>query len=235
MTIQNNTVANVDLHGTLDEIVSTRYSCRAFVPDEVPQETIQQILTTAQKTASWNNVQSWGVHLTSGKGTERFRKALSERAGSGAEHVRDIPGPREYAGVYLQRRRACGFGLYNAVGVERGDKAGYIRQTSRNFVFFDAPHVAVITSEEALGVYSAVDVGAYVANFMNAATSLGVATIAQGALAEHSTFIRDYFDIPDTRQLVCGISFGYPDLTHPANSFRTDREDIENVVTWVNE
>ncbi|GAB3168336.1 MULTISPECIES: nitroreductase [Streptomyces] len=235
MPNQSPVIADTLDHQALDRIMSERYSCRAFLPQPVPEETIRKILTTAQKTASWNNMQSWGVHLTSGEGTERFRKALSEHAATGAEHRRDIPGPREYAGVYLERRRACGFGLYNAVGVERGDKVGYARQTGRNFVFFDAPHLAVITCEEALGPYSAVDCGGYVANFMTAAASLGVASIAQGALGEYADFIHDHLGIPDTRQVVCGISFGYPDRDHPANSFRTDRADLSEVVTWVNE
>ena len=48
---------------------------------------------------------------------------------------------------------------------------------------FGAPHVAIVTSDEALGVYGAVDCGAYVSNFMLAAHSLGVGSIAQAALA----------------------------------------------------
>jgi nitroreductase len=235
MSTQTSVLLDTADHQVLDRLLSQRYSCRAFLPDAVPRESIEQILRTAQRTASWNNVQSWGVHLVTGAGTDRFRRALSAHAASGAEHRRDIPGPREYAGIYLERRRACGFGLYAAVGVERGDKAGYIRQTSRNFVFFDAPHVAVVTCEEALGPYSAVDTGGYVANFMTAAQSLGVATIAQGALGEFADFIHAYLGIPDTRQIVCGISFGYPDPDHPANSFRTDRAELDEVVTWVDE
>lgn len=227
------TITDTATYTTLDAVMSDRYSCRAYLPESVPEDTIRQLLTTAQKTASWNNVQSWGVHLTTGEGTERFRKALSEYVATEPEHYRDIPGPREYAGAYLDRRRACGFGLYNAVGVERGDKAAYARQTARNFVLFDAPHVAVITCEEALGVYSAIDSGAYVANFMTIAQSLGIASIAQGAFGEYSDFIREYLGIPDTRQVVCGISFGYPDPEHPANSFRTDRADLAEVVTWI--
>ena len=78
----------------------------------------------------------------------------------------DITFPREYRGVYLERRRACGFQLYEAVGVTRGDREGYAKQGFENYKLFGAPHVAIITSDEALGTYGVLDCGAYVSNFL---------------------------------------------------------------------
>jgi nitroreductase len=37
----------------------------------------------------------------------------------------------------------------------------------------------------------------------------------------------------DDRTIVCGISFGYPDLDHPTNSYRTTRAPLDQVVDWV--
>jgi nitroreductase len=145
----------------------------------------------------------------------------------------DIAFPREYRGVHLLRRRECGFQLYESVGIARGDRAASARQTLENFRFFGAPHVAIVTTEVELGVYGAIDCGAYVANFVLAAQSLGVATIAQAALAAHSPFIRDFFSLSADRQIVCGISFGYEDTDHPANSFRTSRAPLPEMVTWI--
>ena len=86
--------------------------------------------------------------------------------------------------------------------------------------------------DEALGVYGAVDCGAYVANFLLAAASLGVATIPQAALAARPQRIRDFFGLPSDRLVVCGISLGYADSGHPANGFRTSRADIATAVQW---
>jgi nitroreductase len=91
----------------------------------------------------------------------------------------------------------------------------------------------IVTSERDLGVYGAVDCGLYVGNLLLAAQSLGIATIAQAALARCSPFLHSYFDIPDTRTVVCGVSFGYADGEHPANGFRTRRADLSEAVTWV--
>ena len=95
------------------------------------------------------------------------------------------------------------------------------------------PHVALITTEEDLGVYGAVDCGLYVSNFMLAAQNLGVASIAQAALASYPDFIRDYFGMPPQRKFVCGISFGYADPAHPINIYRTARASEADSTTWI--
>ena len=100
---------------------------------------------------------------------ERFRKAIYATVSSGAPEDGDFPFPREYRGVYLERRRESGFQLYNTLGIARGDKAAYARQALENYNFFGAPHVAIIHTDEALGIYGAIDCGAYVGNFMLAA------------------------------------------------------------------
>jgi len=103
----------------------------------------------------------------------------------------------------------------------------------RALVALVRPHVALITTDEALGIYGAVDCGAYVANFMLAATALGVATIAQAALASRPQRVRDFFSLTPDRRVVCGISLGFEDPAHPANGFRTRRAELPAVVDWL--
>jgi nitroreductase len=220
----------------LAKLLSTRFSCRGFQPTPVPHSVIQRILGVAQLTASWCNSQAWRVVVTEGQGTERFRKALyahaSAQGASAAQY--DFSGPH-YTGVYLERRREVGWQLYESVGVARGDRVGAGRQALENFRLFGAPHVAIISTDRDLGTYGAIDCGAYVASFVLIAQSLGVASIPQAALAHHAPFVRDYFNLPDDRRVVCGISFGYQDPDHAANQFRTRRADLAETVTWVTE
>jgi nitroreductase len=216
---------------TLERLLRERYSCRGFRPEAVPRPVIERILTLAQRTASWCNAQPWQIIITSGSETDRFRERLSEYAASHPAQP-DIAFPREYRGACLQRRRECGFALYDSVGIAKGDRVASGRQTMENFCLFGAPHVAIVTTDEALGTYGVLDCGAYVSNFALAARSLGVATIAQAALAGCSPFIHDFFALGEDRRVVCGISFGYEDAAHPANGFRTSRADITEAVTW---
>jgi len=224
-----------DRIGVLEELLNERYSVRAFLSQPVPRETIEHVLRMAQRTASWCNSQPWQVIIASGEAKEAFRKLIYGEAASGAPHDSDFPFPREYLGVYLDRRRESGFQLYNTLGIPRGDKAGYARQALENYNFFGAPHVAIIHTDEPLGVYGAIDCGAYVSNFLLAAQALGLGTIPQAALARHSGLIRKHFGLGEDRRVVCGISFGYADRDHRANSYRTTRAKIPDSVTFVGE
>lgn len=219
---------------TLDQLLNTRHSCRAFLPRPVPREVQARFFSTAQRTASWCNSQAWQVSVASGAAVERFRAAMVKAAQSG-QRDSDFPFPEAYTGRYLERRRECGFQLYNAVGVARGDKEGGARQALENFHLFGAPHVALLTSDPGLGVYGAVDVGGYVQVLLLAMQAEGVAAIPQAALASQSTLAKELLGIPAERRVVCAISFGYEDTAHPANSYRTSRAKLEDAVTWVDD
>ena len=222
-----------DRIGVLEELLNERYSVRAFLPQEVPRETIEHILSVSQRTASWCNSQPWQVLIASGEAKETFRKAIYAEAASGARDDHDFTPPREYLGVYLERRRESGFQLYNTLGIARGDKMAYAKQALENYNFFGAPHVAIIHTDEALGVYGAIDCGGYVSNFMLAAQAVGLGAIAQAALAHQSGLIRRHFGLGDDRRVVCGISFGYPDRDHRINSYRTSRASVTEAATFV--
>ena len=221
--------------GVLEELLAERYSCRAFLDRPVPRPIIDRVLAAAQRTASWCNSQPWQVVIASGAAKERFREAIYAEASSGAAEDGDFSFPREYRGVYLERRRESGFQLYNTLGIARGDKSAYAKQALENYNFFGAPHVAIIHTDEALGIYGAIDCGAYVGNFLLAAQALGLGTIAQAALARQSGLIRRHFKLGDDRRVVCGISFGFPDSDHRINSYRTTRAGISDAATFVDE
>lgn len=216
----------------LEGLLRERRSCRAFLERPVDRGTIEQLLTLAQRTASWCNTQPWQVVLTSGAATTRLAEALFAHAGEGPEEAPDIAFPPGYEGVYLQRRRVCGFQLYGALGIERGDRARAAAQARENFRFFGAPHFALITTDRGLGPYGSIDCGGYVSNFLLAAEALGLGAIPQAAVAGYSGWLREYFKLPEERLVVCGISFGYADPAHPANGFRTERETLDGVVQW---
>jgi nitroreductase len=220
---------SVDPLDRVEALLAARWSCRAFEPEPLPDALVERLLAAAQRTASWCNAQPWRVHLVGGAALEAVREAFPRWA---AEHADapDFPWPAAYTGAYRERRRACGFALHDAVGVARGDRAAGARQSARNLTFFGAPHVALVTSDRDLGVYGAVDCGAWVSTFLLAARAAGVATVAQAALAAHPAFWRETLGLGDDRLVVCGVSFGRADAAHPANGFRTERAPLAEVV-----
>jgi nitroreductase len=216
---------------TLEALLRARHSCRAFLPDTVPEATVARIVATAQRVPSWCNAQPWQVIATRTEETDRLRAALLAEVAQAAA-APNIPFPAHYTGVYKDRRSVCGWALSQAVGVEKGDRAASSAQMMQNFRFFGAPHVAIITTEADLGPYGVLDCGAFVTAFTLAAQALGVASIPQAAVAAYAPFLHDWFGIPDTRHVVCAISFGFEDIHHPANTFRTGRADLDQVLDW---
>lgn len=215
----------------LNDILEQRYSCRAFQSEPVEQSVLAEVFALAQRTPSWCNTQPWQVHLLSGDARESLSKALMESvlAGSGGS---DYPLP-EYTGVADDRRKVAGFGLYQALDIARDDKLARGAQMLKNFEFFGAPHVAVITSDAPLGFYGGVDCGGFVANLVNAAHAHGLGTCAQGAIAMQAPVIREFLDLPEDRLVVCAVAIGRPDLSDRVNAFRTERAEAADVVTYL--
>ncbi|MCB8913999.1 nitroreductase [Rhodococcus rhodochrous] len=213
----------------LGQLLHERHSCRAFLPTAVPDSTIEQLLLLAQRAPSWCNTQPWKVVVTRGHGTELVRRELTA---AGNEEP-DLPFPEAYHAPYGERRREAARRLYEAVGVEWGDRGASAREAARNFELFGAPHLAVVTTDATLGPYGALDCGTYVQTFLLAAQALGVGAIPQAAIALRSRTIHRSLNIPDDRIILCGISFGWPDPDHPGAAVRTDRAPLTDVVTYV--
>jgi nitroreductase len=219
----------------VERVLTNRRSCRGYLPDEVPRDVIEQVLAAAQHTASWCNTQPWQLHIVSGEARDALSKAAVEHVVStlGQPAPSDFPFPAAYSGVYGQRRKEVGWQLYEAVGVVRGDRDGSAMQMLRNFEFFGAPHVAIVTTDADLGVYGAIDCGLYVNSFMLAAEALGLGTCAQAAIGQVAPAVREFLDLPDDRRIVCGIAFGHPDPDHASARFTSRRAPITDAVTFV--
>jgi nitroreductase len=220
----------------LSRLLAERFSCRGYRPDPVPRAVIERMLEVAQMSAS-----SWQVIVTEGEGTERFRKLLFEQAaldmaerGAPASEP-DFAFPSAYRGIYKERQREVGWQLYESVGVTFGDRVASGKQALENFRLFGAPHALIVTTERDLGVYGAIDCGLYVGSILLAAQSLGLGMIPQAALAVYAPLMHEHFSIPEERKIVVGASFGYADGTHPANSFRSRRAPLADVVRWVDQ
>lgn len=215
----------------LETLLARRHSCRGFRADPVPRDVITRIIRAAGRVPSWCNAQPWQVIVTEPAATEGFRQKLMAEAASGTP-APDMDWPKQYTGAYQDRRRTCGWQLYEAVGVTKGDRAASAAQSAENFRLFGAPHVAIVTSERDLGPYGAMDCGGFVSAFTLAAEALGVGSIPQAAVAAYAPLLRSHFEIPENRLILCAISFGYEDSDHPANAFRTERAALDEVVEW---
>lgn len=214
-----------------DQVVASRRSLRAFLPQAVDKQTLEHVFSVALRAPSNCNTQPWLVHVASGETLEKLRTEMSSRFMAG-EITMDFPYDGVYEGVYKQRQHVSAQALYNAVNVTREDKAGRHQQFMRNFIFFDAPHVAFLFLPEPFSVREAADLGMYAQTLMLAMTAHGLGSCPQTALSFQVDFVRETLGIDAGNKLLFGISFGYPDPDAPANTCTTDRAALADVVTF---
>lgn len=214
-------------------VAKARYSCRAFESTPVKAPDITRILEIARTAPSDCNTQPAYLFIVSGAALEKLRTEMYDAASSGLEPSSDVPPIGTYTGVYLKRRRECGWALYDAVGVRKGDRAGSHKQALENFRFFGAPHLAIVTVHRDLAERGLFDAGIFVGHFLLAAQAIGVSTVPQGAIAHYTDIIRRHVPIDADSRIVCGLSFGYERKDHPANSFRLTRAELSECATFV--
>ena len=220
-----------DLADRFGTLLRARFSCRGYRPDPVPRALIDAALADAQHVPSWCNSQPWQVIACSAEETTRLAGALFDHA-MHAPHQSDIPFPARYEAEYKARRAECGWQLYEAVGVEKGDRAASARQMAENFRFFGAPQLLLVTTPKALGPYGVLDCGAFITAVLLGLQARGLGSIAMASVAGYAPFLRDWFCIAEDRDVVCGIAVGWPDMDHPANGFRTTRAGAGEVIDW---
>ena len=210
---------------TFTYLVRRRRSTRKFLTDKpVPQELLQESLELAMRAPSNSNVQPWRVYLATGARRDKLAAALSTAART------DPPANLGLPDSFAPLRRELGALVYGSMGVARDDVDARWTAQLRNFEFFGAPHVAVVHTDRALGVYGAVDCGGYVTALLLAARACGVDSVAMASIAMYSDLVRRHLDLGEDRQVVCAVGLGLADEGHPANAFRTSRAAPDEVV-----
>ncbi len=215
-----------------EDLMRTRRSVRGFKPDPIPQPLLDTIFATAQLAPSNCNVQPWVVHVVSGAAADSMRTELTAHVMTGAASTPDFPLTDKYPGAYRTRQIGAAVALFNATGVARDDHAARMKSMLRNFELFDAPHALFLFMPDWAGWREAADCGMYAQSLMLAMAAHGVGSCAQGALSHYAGFVREKLGVAPELKLLFGMSFGYEDEAHPANTARTDRSTVADAITF---
>ena len=117
----------------------------------------------------------------------------------------------------------------------RENKSGRYDAWLRNYMFFGAPHMVVVSRSKILGEYATLDVGVWLGTFLVAAQSLGLQSCAMASIAAYPKPLRTLLGIPDEEIILFGIALGHADPSVSANATRTTREDISTNLQFVTE
>ena len=226
---------------SVDAAIQSRFSARAFLPQPVPRETIEQILEVARRAASGTNTQPWKVYVLQG----RSRDELVGKVCAAHDAIYADPSlaaqfreeydyyPEKWVSPYIDRRRENGWSLYGLLGITKGDKDRMHAQHQRNYRFFDAPVGLMFTLDKVMGRGSLVDYGMFLQSIMVAARARGLHTCPQAAWNGFAKIILPHIGAGDDELLVCGMALGWADTDAPVNGFHTPREPVEQFTRWL--
>lgn len=218
------------------DAITSRQSMRAFLPDPVPDAVVREILEVAARAPSGTNTQPWNVYVVRGAEREALsREIMAEFDGGNLPQFEYSYYPSEWRNPYLARRRQNGWGLYGALGIEKGDREKMRVQHGRNYLFFDAPVGLIFSIDRDLEIGSWLDYGMFLQSIMVAARGNGLDTCAQQAFAQYHEIIQKRLAIPAEQMIICGMALGYADMSAPENHYRTQREPFDVYARFVEE
>jgi nitroreductase len=212
------------------DAIRERKSIRAFRPDPIPREKIEEVLHLALCAPSAINLQPWEITVVAGEERERLSRRLVK--------------------AYKEKRIACAPGNVKPLSPEvtaRGaqsvegmkphlDAMGiafdtFVNEGSCNF--YGAPAAVIISIDNAFSKYNYVDIGIILGYLMLAAHGAGLSTCPIGLIVQYSDEIKDELNIPDSKDVIIGVAIGHADWTTPINQFKSLREPADAFVRGI--
>jgi nitroreductase len=226
-----------NLKAAVDAVMRERKSVRAFLPNEVSRELIEDLLEISARAPSGNNAQPWKVYVVTGAkkdalGQEILKTFLDPEESKKHEIEYDYY-PKKWIDPFAARRKKVGLDLYALLGLGKGDQEGMMKQVGRNFTFFDAPVALFFTINRMMNQGSWLDYGMFLQNVMLAAKARGLDTCPQAAFIQFHKIISNHLNIPDDEQFVCAISLGYEDTSKIENTLISERAPVSEFTKFI--
>ncbi|MEO5329494.1 MAG: nitroreductase [Magnetococcus sp. THC-1_WYH] len=215
------------------QAIEGRRSMRGFLRQPVSKEVVESILQTARWSPSGVNLQPWRVEVVMGDTLSKLCTRLTVLAEAGVSKNPDYSfHPHLWKEPFLGRRRACGFGLIDAMGIEREDAAGRRQAWLANYSFFGAPAALLLFMDRSLGQGAWIDMGMFWQTVMLTAVAHGLGTCPQASVADYPDTVRELLDVDGQYMLLGSLALGYPDPQAQSNTLRTSRLNVEEFATF---
>jgi nitroreductase len=216
------------------DLIRSRISTRAFLPDPVGEDEIRAILDIAKFAPSGGNLQPARIHVVTGAARDRLvdtvKKALAENPFADEAELRVYP--ETLWEPYRTRRFTVGEQMYALIGIPREDKMARLLWLQKNFEFFGAPAGLFFTLDRRFDKGQWAHLGMLMQSIALVAEERGLATCMQEAWTTRARTVSAFLGVPDTEQLYCGMALGRPDTSAPVNRLRSERAPIEEFVTF---
>lgn len=216
------------------DLIKSRISTRAFLPDPVSEADIRAILDIAKFAPSGGNLQPWKVHVVTGAAKERLVEAVMRAIAENpfADEAELKVYPDNLWEPHRKRRFAVGEQMYALLGIPREDKMARLMNLRKNFEFFGAPVGLFFTLDRRFDKGQWAHLGMFMQSVALVAEERGFATCMQEAWTTRARTVSALLGIPDTEQLYCGMALGRPDRSAAVNQLRSERAQIEEFVAF---
>jgi nitroreductase len=214
----------------LFKAIRERRSIRAFKPDSVPKEKIEEILRISILAPSAINLQPWEFVVVTGEEKERLSRTLikaykEKQIACSPGNVKPLP--KTYA-----KRGAETLALMKPFFKEMGaDIDQYVNEGSCRF--YGAPAAILFCLDDSFPDARMVDIGLTLGYFILTAHDFGLGTCPIGLVTAYEDEIRDLLNIPENKNVVIAVALGYPDPESPLNRFKAPRDDLGSFVRWI--
>jgi nitroreductase len=214
--------------------LAARRSIRAFRDEPVDPALLKEIFQKAQRAPSGGNLQPWQAVIVTGDKWAEVKQAVAGRIAMGRDGHQpeyDIY-PKEISDPWESRRFGVGEGLYAALGIERDDKAGRLKQFMENYKGFGAPVMLFVHCSRIMGPPQWSDMGMWLQSLMLLAVEAGLATCPQECWAMYGKTVRDTLGLDDGQILFTGLAIGYADRDAPVNNWPVQRANVDDILEW---
>jgi len=245
---------------SVTQAVASRYSCRAFLQEKVPEKSLlRELLQKASRAASDGNTQPWRVYVLTGAARDSLVSAIQNSNMSSAKsEYHNYPDQAASSGVvyydddaltqktkermsnfkktkYGERRKVVGDMLYKSINVAKNDLPGKLRQLAKNGSFFGAPVGMIVTVDRMFERAGWGNVGMFLATFALLCEEAGLSTCFQGFLGVNHAAVKSVLTQidPNTETIWCGVAVGYADKKDAINSWRTERALVDDFATFL--
>ena len=211
------------------EIMKQRKSVRKYLDKPVPRVDIEDLIRCAGSPPSAINLQPWEYVVTYGEEKDRLIRRLKK--------------------VHAMKNVSCGPGTSTPLPEKIADRSRRVLKVMEpqiaklnvpfnQFIeegscsFYGAPVVIIVLMDKVFPKLRYLDVGLSVSYLLLAAEAKGLSTCPIGLVTEYGDDIKDVLNIPEEKEVLLAISLGYEDETAPENDFKTDREPLNEIMTW---
>jgi nitroreductase len=213
----------------IEKAIDGRRSIRAFKPDPISRDKIENILNLVIKAPSAINLQPWEFIVVMGEEKERLSRKLIKSYRE--KQISCSPGNIKPLSDTFSNRGLASVELMTPSLAKMGQEFNrFINEGSCNF--YGAPAAIILCLDNAFSKARLVDVGIAVGYFVLIAQGLGLGTCTIGLINAYEDEIKDVLNIPENKDVVIGIALGYPDLESPANEFKTPRDSLDSFARW---